>query len=483
MEKMGSDYSRPPLILITIHFHLNTALQKKNHAENSVNPAATDNFSHAALVAHYVKIIHDRFFVDYDSVLFKPFYNLESSFFKKGQQGIKSGNLGEEAVWWYLIHSERMAFSTQGRKDSSMWISTLAPNASWELREQLFNYFMAITNGEIQGVQFGKPVSDTAIQNGNYSKQQRRQRLNDIYNIASIHKLLIMILVLLVPQILNAGTADDRICLKPKVNWNNYQWTLITGNDMESCEEMLAYLKSRPADQPPPTCPEDRLPSNDNWSRPESRILSKTEQQAIIDSIPVDRPLFKKWYGPRLRGAKSMKVIKADITRDGIPEMFLSYSFDGSQACKRSVRCAIKNSIFKDAYKFTVMLKSDSTDLLPMTSDGKQVDWNHRTIGFSPMLMLGELIFYKGLPYWLSSVQWDQASHDDFTHSVMRPNDPYSAIFTLVEVWTYSQHTPQSKKFEDVTSVFPKILDPKRKNYCRFGYFHRDNLLINAPHN
>ncbi|WP_020586367.1 hypothetical protein [Desulfobacter curvatus] len=120
-KKWAAGICSLPLVVIATHFHLNTALQKKIHVENSINPAATDNFSHAALVAHYVKIIHDRFFVDCDSVLFKPFYNLESSFFKKGQQGIKPGNLGEEAVWWYLINSERMAFAAQGRKDSYVY--------------------------------------------------------------------------------------------------------------------------------------------------------------------------------------------------------------------------------------------------------------------------------------------------------------------------------------------------------------------------
>lgn len=287
--------------------------------------------------------------------------------------------------------------------------------------------------------------------------------------------------VLLAPRGLNAETDNRDACLEPKIDWRNYQWTLITGHGVEACEEMFEYVKSRPADQPPPTCPEDRLPPNGNWTRPESRILNQAEKQAILDGIPVDKPWVKRLYEPFLRKAKVMRVIKADITGDGKPEMLLAYSdYDYRQACKRSIRCAEENKVFKNAYKYTIRLMSDSANLLPMTNDGKQVDWNHMTVAFNSMPKIGELIYFKGLPYWLSLVIWDQAAHDDFRHSRIRPNDPYSAIFTLVRVSSYSRQKPQSKTFEDVTDMSPLILDPLKKDYCRFGFFNKENLRLNS---
>ncbi|HBT87323.1 hypothetical protein [Desulfobacter sp.] len=152
----------PPLILIAIHINFNVGLQKVVHAENSVNPDATNSFSHATLIGDYIDRIHDTFFIDYDSILFTPLYKLETYFFKKGQKSIQPDNLGEEGVWWFLVYGERYGFCKQGREDESLLITNLPPKKSWEIRMQVYNYFLAITDGRIKGIKFGKPVSDSA---------------------------------------------------------------------------------------------------------------------------------------------------------------------------------------------------------------------------------------------------------------------------------------------------------------------------------
>jgi hypothetical protein len=149
----------PPLILIAIHINFNVGLQKAVHAENSVNPDATNSFSHATLIGDYIDRIHDTFFIDYDSILFTPLYKLETYFFKKGQQGIQPDNLGEEGVWWFLVYGERYGFCGQGRNDESLWIMNLPKDESWKLRNLVYNYFLAITDRKIKGIKFGKPVS------------------------------------------------------------------------------------------------------------------------------------------------------------------------------------------------------------------------------------------------------------------------------------------------------------------------------------
>ena len=65
-----------------------------------------------------------------------------------------------------------------------------------------------------------------------------------------------------VTPVIAPAVTDNEKCLAPNIDWRNYQWILIVGNGKTACEEMLAYLKSRPKDQPPPVCAEDRLPPN-----------------------------------------------------------------------------------------------------------------------------------------------------------------------------------------------------------------------------
>lgn len=276
---------------------------------------------------------------------------------------------------------------------------------------------------------------------------------------------------------------EETACLAPKINWRNYEWMLITGNGLPICEEMLAYVKSRSKEAPPPVCPEERVPQNGNWSRPESRILNDAEKQALLHDVPErwrQKPGGPITYEQQIKSTKLLRALRGDITRDGIAESLLAFNSgddDYRQTCETSKRCARPEKIFKNG----IVLFSDSYDLLPMNDEGTQVNWSHRTV-YPIQLMGGELIFYKGLPYWMSSVTWSQSSHDNFTHTSMRADDPYSKIFELAEIWTGTgkREDDNNQHFKDVIAVAIDH-DPESNNVCRFGYFHRDNLKLNPP--
>jgi len=267
-------------------------------------------------------------------------------------------------------------------------------------------------------------------------------------------------------------------CLKPTVEWSNYKWILMAGKGQSACEDMFTYLKSRPEDAPPPVCPEDRLPPNKNWSRPKARVLNKAEKKALIRNIPVDKPWIKKSY--HLNQAVLMQVITADITRDGIPESLLVYSFDDYRKwCHQATQCAVnlnnKQQIIIDEYV------TNSYSLLPMNEDGTRIDWNHPVVRPDPMLVRGELIYYKGMPYWLSAPSWFQGAHDNFVHSQMRPSNPYSAMFFLAEIGVGSKNrADKAPAFSEVTTVSYEH-DPESNRVCRFGYFSKENLKANPP--
>lgn len=212
------------------------------------------------------------------------------------------------------------------------------------------------------------------------------------------------------------SSTDKTACLAPNIDWRNYEWTLIRGGGQLVCEEMLAYLKSRPQDIAPPTCPEERLPPNGNWARPEIRDVSEEERQAILRDIP--ERYRQKAKGPfsyeqQIKVSQHLRVIRGDITRDGIPESFLALGgyADLQKTCERSKRCGRPGEIVNH----WIVLASDSYDLLPMNDEGTQVNWSHRSI-YPNLLTSGELIYYKGLPYWMSVVSWDQYFQDHFSN-------------------------------------------------------------------
>lgn len=258
-------------------------------------------------------------------------------------------------------------------------------------------------------------------------------------------------------------------CLAPRIDWHNYQWALIVGQGKATCEEMLAYLKSRDT---PPVCPQDRLPPNGNWTRPEVRILSAAEQQTLIRGIPQNE---RKFYEQKFKAAKLMRVIRGDITRDGIPENLLAVSpIDYRQSCANATRCASERSEL--SWGYISIDGGDYYDLLPMNDAGTQVDWMHQTLGAgSPPLMGGELIYYKGQPYWLSRASWFQRQQDDPKN---RPplDDPYRKMFSLNPlahelVGQYGGPTIPTH-FSNVGHIQG---DPNA-DFCFFGYFHHDAL-------
>lgn len=272
---------------------------------------------------------------------------------------------------------------------------------------------------------------------------------------------------------------DEDTCQPPRIDWRNYQWTLIVGNGRTSCEEMLVFLKSRPNDAPPPVCPEERLPTNGNWTRPEWRELSEAEKEALLRDIPekYKRQPLGVTYEQVLKHAKRMRVIRTDITRDGVPETLLAES-GGSywHTCDQSTRCAVttENGIF---FHEILLGGSDSYDLWPMNEQGTRVDWEHRLVGRLPHD--GEIVFYKGRPYWLSVVTWSQGAHDDFTSFGPRPDDPQRKIFTL-EPLHYGRSDGGDynapAEFNNLNYIIPGEDDG-----CWFGYFHRDNLKQYPP--
>lgn len=269
-----------------------------------------------------------------------------------------------------------------------------------------------------------------------------------------------------------AQAATEPSCLQPKIDWRNYEWTLITGNGMTACEEMLTYLKARPKAAPPPVCPDERLPPNGNWTRPEARILSEAEKQALIREIPEkwrQKPNGPVSYEREFKEAKLMRVIRADITRDGIPETLLAYSqHDYRKTCARSTQCTGTVGLAR-GYISLGEGDSDHYQLLPMNDAGTQVNWQHKTVAWVPMLRDGELVYYKGQPYWLSYVDWMQRWNDEPTYS-MPTNDQNSRIFMLSAV--ISGPKP-GMHFKDVRGV-DHLDDPA----CRFGYFHHKALKL-----
>lgn len=266
-------------------------------------------------------------------------------------------------------------------------------------------------------------------------------------------------------------------CLQPNIDWRDYEWTLITGKGQSVCEDMLVYLQSRPKDTPPPVCPEDRLPPNKDWSRPEARILSESEMQRLKSSIP--KNMRDTYVGHTLKLAKVMKVIKADITRDGIPERLLAYSQnDDRKTCARLTQCAVDNEDFH--HEIVIGYGSaDYYDLLPMDETETKVNWLHPlvVVGPNPILMGGELIYYKGLPYWLSAPRWFQSAHDNFAHSRMRPNEPNNAMFKLngIGYSVIGQYGGPVKP-----APFSQVQHIRGEGAgCSFGYFRKENLKAN----
>ncbi|TCV74179.1 MULTISPECIES: lysozyme inhibitor LprI family protein [Methylomonas] len=245
---------------------------------------------------------------------------------------------------------------------------------------------------------------------------------------------------------------------EPDIDWRNYQWTLILGNGTTACEEMLGYLKKRPKHLPPPVCPEERLPPNGHWRRPDGRDLIDAERQVLLDGVPeTTRPLFEKEFKD-----KYLRIIHTGIKTDQVSEWYLAYTGEQrfsnvSRNCRLATQCAqapdktigtSKQIVLGGAYSYDIMnLNEDGTQIHPILRQYGPNQDNHGK---------GELVFYKGAPYWLGDITWQQHMHDHYVNYLLRADDPYSSIFTLGR---WHQIVPG----------------------CRFGYFNHDNLKQFPP--
>ena len=269
-----------------------------------------------------------------------------------------------------------------------------------------------------------------------------------------------------------AQAATEPACLPPKIDWHNYQWTLITGNGMTACEEMLAYLKSRPKEAPPPVCPDERLPPNGNWMRPDWKEPDVAQREGLLKALPVEFKKHHVWGGRQ----EILKIARTDITRDGVPETLLAY---GSRPgdCKRPVRCADEKGFI------SLHEEGEDQDLMPMDDAGSRLDLDHRAMNMNVghgFLWFGELIYYRSKPYWLSTVTWSQQGIDGFRRYPQVTNDHYSRIFELAPL-EFLTHGAGYKRGGPVSFTDVHAVLPDENATCHFGYFHRDNLKINPP--
>lgn len=261
-------------------------------------------------------------------------------------------------------------------------------------------------------------------------------------------------------------------CPAPNIDWRNYEWTIIVGNGWTACEEMLGYLRSRPKDQPPAVCPDERLPPNGNWTRPDWKEPPEPLRSELLRDLAA--------HGQDLGPDGTVYIARTDITRDGIPETLLVRGYTtgiANERCKESTYCAIFNRDGKAA----VRLQSGREGrVFAMNDEGTAIDWSRAGGAKNGLLSLGELVYYKGNPYWLSGVWWDQEVHDNFAKYRSGPNDPYAAIFRLAPLdfltFGIGYKRGGAVDFRKISSVLPD-----ENATCHFGYFHRDNLKQNPP--
>ncbi len=239
------------------------------------------------------------------------------------------------------------------------------------------------------------------------------------------------------------------------------------GEKQSACQEMLDYLRSRPKDEPPPTCLKDRLPSHANWTLPDWKVLSQEQKDALLKRVPTGAHRLL----PKLRNAKEWKTVRVDITQDDVPETLMAFG-EGSDDCQKMTRCAASEGKMKGTISLTGTAGGDTT-LLPMTADGEQITFN-QTRG-KPLTRYGELVFYKGQPYWISPLRWEQKIHDEFVRhrAEANPKNKYNRMFQMAPLKPRmaSNKRKQADDFKNVSAMYP---NPAAA--CFFGYFHRDNL-------
>jgi hypothetical protein len=144
-----------PLLLVALYFQFYIGFNKVIQADKSVNPRATDYFSHAMLVNMGEMLVHDFLFIDYDSFLFKPLHALQDYLFNEGKKYVASDNLAEEGVWWSLIQLNKYGLVKSGRPDRSLIMKELYNKKSLPMRVQALEYFYAVVDTGVKGIDFG----------------------------------------------------------------------------------------------------------------------------------------------------------------------------------------------------------------------------------------------------------------------------------------------------------------------------------------
>lgn len=269
--------------------------------------------------------------------------------------------------------------------------------------------------------------------------------------------------------------SEPTVCYPPQINWSRYEWMLIGGGKRPACQEMLQHLRSQPDDAPPPVCLRERLPQNINWTRPDWKVLPPEEREALLKGAP---PSARKLV-TQLRNAKEWKVVRMDVTQDDEPETLLAFG-EGSADCHKVTRCAVPEGPMKGYISLT-SAAGGNTALLAMSDDGKRIKFHQSRE--KPLTKYGELVFYKGRPYWISPLRWEQKVHDDYVgHAALTdPRNKKNRMFQIAPVKhrytqknkrpTDDQKNQQGIDFKNVYSMLP---DPSAA--CYFGYFHRGNL-------
>jgi hypothetical protein len=256
---------------------------------------------------------------------------------------------------------------------------------------------------------------------------------------------------------------EPAVCYPPQIDWQNYQWVLIGGAKRPVCQEMLRDLQARPKDSPPPVCLHERLPQNINWTRPDWKVLPNEQRESLLKNAPESaRKLVSK-----LREAKEWKLVRIDVTQDDVPETLLAFG-GGSADCHKVTRCAVPDGELKGYISITGAA-GGNTSLLAMSDDGKHI--NFMQSRGKPLTTFGELVFYKGQPYWISPLRWDQKVQDDAKGNAASAKQKNNRMFQLAPL---KYRNTQNKKMQvnDFKDIFSMLPDPSAA--CYFGYFHRE---------
>ena len=145
-----------PALILVFHYSFYFSTANIVKSERSINPEATRLFIHANVISTlWIKTVHDKLFVDYDSFLMRALIDLTNYFFEKAETKIKPHN-AEAGIWWFLTYANIYNLSSSDRLDNSLDIYTLSKDSEWEIRHKLADYVTKIGFYGVKGVDFDK---------------------------------------------------------------------------------------------------------------------------------------------------------------------------------------------------------------------------------------------------------------------------------------------------------------------------------------